>query len=50
LRKEDDFSILFLGPKTSKSDFTIEDIQFLKNLQQNLGNILSGVILYYQAI
>lgn len=42
--------ILFLGPKTNQSAYTVEDIQFLKNLQQNLPLSLSGIILYYQAM
>lgn len=42
--------ILFLGPRANQSAYTVEDIQFLKNLQQNLPLSLSGIILYYQAM
>lgn len=42
--------ILFLGPKTNQSAYTVEDIQFLKNLQQNLPLSMGGIILYYQAM
>lgn len=42
--------ILFLGPKANQSAYTVEDVQFLKNLQQNLPFSMSGIILYYQAM
>lgn len=42
--------ILFLGPKANQSAYTIEDVQFLKNLQQNLSLSMGGIILYYQAM
>ena len=47
---EDLIGILFLGSKINQSAYTIEDIQFLKNLQQNLPLSMSGIILYYQAM
>lgn len=42
--------ILFLGPKANQSAYTVEDVQFLKNLQQNLSLSMGGIILYYQAM
>jgi len=47
---EDLIGILFLGSKMNQSAYTIEDIQFLNNLQQNLPLSMSGIILYYQAM